>query len=226
MIFKDNILAFISKKNDGNIAYHVGDSKENVDKNRINLANKLGIDNSQIKFMNQVHGDTIEIVDENYLTKECDAVITNRSNIPIMVMVADCIAILFHDEASNVIAVAHAGRNGTFLNIASKVINKMVNNFNCDPEYIKVYLSPSIQKCCYEVSKEMADIVSKNFGANFVNGRHIDLQGINKKQLIDVGVKADNIGISTVCTKCAEYDYFSYRADNNCGRFCAIMMIK
>ena len=46
--------------------------------------------------MNQVHGNNVVIVDENSskLIDNCDGIITNKK-FPLMVMVADCIPILF-----------------------------------------------------------------------------------------------------------------------------------
>lgn len=50
--------------------------------------------------MNQIHSDNIVIVDEKSpkLIDSCDAIITNRKNLPLMVMVADCIPIIVFDE--------------------------------------------------------------------------------------------------------------------------------
>ena len=85
---------------DGNLAYHVKDLKENVDKNRKNLSLKLGYENKDLVYMNQIHGNNVVIVDENSpkLIEDCDAIITSSKNLPLMVMVADCIPILMYDE--------------------------------------------------------------------------------------------------------------------------------
>lgn len=218
--------AFFTTKYDGNIAYHVVDKDSFVDvdnaRNKLSLTYK--INTSNLKYMDQVHGCDVKIVNDTIdLYKSCDALITNKKNTPLMVMSADCIGILFYDNAKSIIAVAHAGRSGTFLNIASKVINSMIQEYNSNPKDIKVILGPSIQKCCYEVSMEMVDIVVQNFGEEFVHERNIDLQGINKKQLLDMGLDEKNIGISEICTKCNGKDYFSYRNDKSCGRFAGII---
>ena len=96
----NKILINFTTTQDGNLAYHVGDIKENVDKNRENLAVKLGYKNEDLVYMNQVHGNNVVIVDENSskLIDNCDGIITNIKNLPLMVMVADCIPILFFDE--------------------------------------------------------------------------------------------------------------------------------
>jgi copper oxidase (laccase) domain-containing protein len=66
------------------------------------------------------------------------------------------------DEIQGVIAAVHAGRNSTFLKIAQITANKMINEFNCNVDNMKVIMGPSIHKCCYEVSDELSQYC-KNF---------------------------------------------------------------
>ena len=61
----NKIFKVFTTTQDGNLAYHVGDIKENVDKNRENLALKYGYKNEDLVYMNQVHGNNVVIVDEN-----------------------------------------------------------------------------------------------------------------------------------------------------------------
>ncbi|WP_418185539.1 peptidoglycan editing factor PgeF [Aliarcobacter vitoriensis] len=211
---------------DGNLAFHTGDDKNNVINNRQKLSLKMGYDYEKLVYMNQTHGNNVVKVDENSpkLIEDCDAIITNCKNLPLMVMVADCIPILMFDVKKGVVCAIHSGRNSTFLKIAQISAKKMIEKFACNKDDIKVILGPSIQKCCYEVSSELALIVKNSFGNEFVNNRNIDLQGINKKLLSEIGVT--NIEISDICTKCSNKSYFSYRKDKNTGRFAGIIMIK
>ena len=70
----------------------------------------------------------------------------------------------------------------------------------------------------------MAKIVENSFGKSFVDNRNIDLQNINMMQLNSLGIK--DVYISDVCTKCSNKPYFSYRDDNKCGRFAAVIELK
>ncbi|MFX4242505.1 peptidoglycan editing factor PgeF [Aliarcobacter butzleri] len=217
---------FFSDKTDGNLAYHVGDIKENVDKNRQKLALKYDYKNEDLCYMNQIHSANVVVVDENspkYIDN-CDALITKTKNLPLMVMVADCIPILMFDEVKGVIVAIHAGRNSTFLKISEITSKKMIEDFSCKTENIKVIMGPSIQKCCYEVNDELKNIVEKSFGKEFVIGNNIDLQGINKKLLENLGIK--NIEISSICTKCSNKPFFSYRKEKNTGRFAGVITFK
>jgi len=204
----------------------VGDIKSNVNKARESLAQKYHYDNSKLCYMEQIHSNIVQRVEENKTLYKCDGLVTNKLDTPLMVMVADCIAILFYDRVKNVIGVAHAGRAGTFENISKNTIESMQMNFQSEVKDIEVTFGPSIQKCCYEVSPQMADYTRNTFGEEFVHNRNIDLQGINKKQLLEQGMKEKNISVSTICTRCSKEPYFSYRKDNSCGRFAGIIMLK
>ena len=211
---------------DKNIAYHVTDDFKSVDNAREELALKHNFELNNLKYMEQIHSNIVKVVEPQTNLYTCDGLVTNLADTPLLVMVADCIPILFFDEEQKVIAVAHAGRNGTYLDISSNVCKIMIEDFSCNPAHIQVILGPSIQKCCYEVSPELAKIAKVNFGEDIVSGRMIDLQLINKKQLMQNGIKEENITISSICTKCSDEDYFSYRKDAKCGRFGGIIMIR
>ncbi len=221
----NQIKYYFSTSEDGNLAYHVNDIKENVDKNREAVALLMEYKNEDLVYMNQVHGNNVQIVDKNSpkLIENCDGLITKEKELPLMVMVADCIPILFFDEIQGVIAAVHAGRNSTFLKIAQITANKMINELGCNVNNIKVIMGPSIHICCYEVSDELVNIVKTSFGEKFCKGNNIDLHGINVKLLEEVGIR--HIRISEICTKCSNEPFFSFRKDSKTGRFAGIISL-
>ena len=223
---ENRVFYTFTDKNDSNLAFHVEDNEINVIKNRKNLALKLGYNYEDLVYMNQIHSANIIVVDENSpkLVDNCDSIITRSKNLPLMVMVADCIPILMFDDKQGIIAAIHAGRNSTFLEISKKTAEIFIEKFSSNPEDINVVFGASIQKCCYEVSEDLSKIVENSFGKEFVENNYIDLQGINKKQLNDLGIK--NIEISNICTKCGDKSYFSYRKDKKTGRFAGIIILK
>ena len=223
---ENRVFYTFTDENDGNLAFHVEDNEINVIKNRKNLALKLGYNYEDLVYMNQIHSANIIVVDENSpkLVDNCDSIITRSKNLPLMVMVADCIPILMFDSKQGVVAAIHAGRNSTFLEISKKTAEVFIEKFSSNPEDINVVFGASIQKCCYEVSEDLSKIVENSFGKEFVENNYIDLQGINKKQLNDLGIK--NIEISNICTKCGDKSYFSYRKDKKTGRFAGIIILK
>ncbi len=221
----NQIKYYFTTSHDGNLAYHVPDIKENVDKNREAVALLMEYKNEDLIYMNQVHGNNVQIVDKNSpkLIENCDGLITKEKELPLMVMVADCIPILFFDEIQGVIAAVHAGRNSTFLKIAQITANKMINELGCNANNIKVIMGPSIHTCCYEVSDELVNIVKTSFGEKFCKGNNIDLHGINVKLLEEVGIR--HIRISEICTKCSDEPFFSFRKNPQTGRFAGIIKL-
>lgn len=221
----NQIKYYFTTTHDGNLAYHVNDIKENVDKNREAVALLMEYKNEDLVYMNQIHGNNVQIVDKNSpkLIENCDGLITKEKELPLMVMVADCIPILFFDEIQGVIAAVHAGRNSTFLKIAQITANKMINELGCNANNIKVIMGPSIHTCCYEVSDELVNIVKTLFGEKFCKGNNIDLHGINVKLLEEVGIR--HIRISEICTKCSTEPFFSFRKNPQTGRFAGIIKL-
>jgi len=222
---KNNILTIFTNKEDNNLAYHILEDDYSVDLARKRLSEKYNFNHVNLQFMEQIHSNIVKVVSPKTNVQTCDALITDKLNTPLIVMVADCIPILLYDHTKKVIGVAHAGRKGTFENIAANTIHKMIEVYSCNPRNIEVVFGPSIEKCCYEVSEELANKTKDLFGSDFVFGRNIDLQGINKKQLLEVGILEENITIEKICTKCSNEPYFSYRKDKNCGRFAGVIMM-
>ncbi len=213
-----------------NLALHVGDNPISVLRNREILAKKFDFYIDNLIYMDQTHSDNIQIINDTFTNKQenCDGIITNKPNIPLMVMVADCIPVLLFDREKKVIGAVHAGRNGTFKSISKKAVELMTKEFGSNPEDIIVSLGPSIHSCCYEVGENLADIAKKSFGKKYVLKRdgsfYLDLQILNFDQLKSVGVKEENIEISKICTSC-DKNYFSYRRDGVTGRFAGVIKL-
>ena len=215
-----------------NLAFHVGDNSQDVQTNHVYLASELNYDKRTLVHMKQIHSDIVHIVDENDNfdnPPECDALITDKKNIPLMIMAADCSPILFYNDKQKVIAVAHAGRQGAFKNIVKNVIDVFVNDFNSDVGDIHVSVGASIGVCCYEVGSEIyeeAKVLGLEYAFEIKDKSYfLDVSKIIKTQLLASGIKKENIEISNECSCCKNDKYFSYRAEGTTGRFCGIISI-
>ena len=150
-----------------NLAFHVEDDPDKVKLNRKALSEQVEFDEEKLTWASQVHGDNIFVLkDKNKsgFIGEYDGIITNLKNIPIMTLYADCIPILLHDPVKNVIGTIHAGRKGTFLEIASKAVLLMHEEFSSNPKDIKALIGPGICKEDYLVSDELI----KEFNDKFI----------------------------------------------------------
>ena len=215
-----------------NLAFHVGDKQESVEQNHLLLAQELEYDKNRLVHMKQIHSDIVHIVtdsDDFNNPPSCDALITNRVNTPLMVMVADCSPILFYDNVQKVIAVAHAGRVGAFKNIVQNVIDSFANDFDSNVEDIKVTVGTSIGQCCYEVGSEIYDETKElNLEYSMQKKRdsyYLNVSEILNKQLKNAGIQENHIEFSDECSSCKNETYFSYRADGVTGRFCGVIVL-
>ena len=236
-----NITHGFTSKNEGvsvhpysslNLAFHVKDKSENVEINHDLLAKSLNYDKESLVHMSQIHSDLVHIVnkfDSYYTPRKCDALVTDKLDIPLMVMVADCSPVLFYDDNKKVIAVAHAGRQGAFKNIVTNTLGAMKYGFESSPEDVCVTIGPSIGKCCYEVGSEIYD-EAKELGLEYAlekkeNSFYLYVNKILEQQLLNSGVKEENLEILDECTCCQNDKYFSYRANGTTGRFAGVIKL-
>lgn len=202
------------------------DSKENVYKNTEIVKKELNL-NKVYKAV-QAHTDNILILDDdnkvNYeLEKmneeEYDCYITNKSGISTVITTADCNPIIIYDPVNNVVANVHSGWKGTLKQIYIKTIKSMNEKFNSKYEDIIVCVGPSINKCCFcssdiQFKKQFTDIWKKEDEYIFTkeNGEfYIDLLYVIKRDLMELGLKEENIVFSNICTVCNSDICFSYR---------------
>ena len=228
-----NLLATFTSKAHGNLAFHVEDDPLNVERNHERLAKRLDYDKNKLLYMKQVHSNDVHLVtakDTFYTPPTSDALITKLKNTPLMVMMADCSGLLFYDPVREVIAVAHAGRAGAFLNIVKNVIEKMDKEFGSKSEDIYVWVSASIGVCCYEVGAEIAKETSSlglDYAIDKKEDRYsLDVNAILRKQLLAQGILEQKLHFTNICTACNTQEYYSYRAEGLTGRFAGVIMLR
>lgn len=205
-----------------------------VVKNHDLLAEELGYIRQSLIHMRQIHSDQIVIVHEalNFDTPpECDALITNRSNTPLMVMSADCTGILIYDPVKKVIGAVHAGRAGALNAILPKTIKMMEKTFGCMPNNIHILLGPSIGECCYEVNEMIGAECEKKGYSDALRRENkkvfLDVNTILLKQLDVLNIQKGQIEIIADCTSCKNDEYFSYRADTqHTGRIAGVITLR
>jgi len=227
-----------------NLSFNVEDDPQNVLKNRKLLAASVGFSLAGLTTAKQIHDCHVKIVSESLRGKggsdykgaidATDAMVTNGPGICLMVLVADCVPILFYDPVRSAIGVAHAGWKGTLRWIAQKTVKVFQEQFGSSPKDILACIGPSIGPCCYQVGQEVISQVKDVFGtkAGYVrkessDGKgYFDLWTANLGQLLQVGIPEKNIEVARVCTCDHPYPFFSYRRENaKTGRFGAGIVI-
>jgi polyphenol oxidase len=215
-----------------NLGYHTGDNPDNVLLNREILCNKLRIPLDCLVCAKQTHGRNVAVIEkgdwgkgsEDYesAVDDTDGMVTNAPNIFLMVLVADCPGIVFFDPKKKAVGIAHAGWRPTLAKISRNVIDKMQKTYKSKSQDILCGISSSIGPCCYEVKEGVArefgelplPIIEQRDGKFFLN-----LWEANRRQLIEAGIREENIEVAGLCTSCRNELFYSLRKEGKTGRY-------
>ncbi|NLD20254.1 MAG: peptidoglycan editing factor PgeF [Clostridiales bacterium] len=199
----------------------------------------LGLDKMTAVRPVQVHKDNVEVIGDRQLRDAAenalreiilpdrDGMITDKADVLLTTVHADCIPVYFYDSVRKAIGLVHSGWRGTAMGIASTAILKMMEEYGCRPEDIQVFIGPGISRCCFETGAEVyeefkskwsfidnfADIKISDFGIGKEAKYYIDLKGIISRQLIAIGLDKGNIQVSEHCTSCEDDLFVSYRRE-------------
>ncbi len=199
-----------------NVSYSVGDDPSYVGANRQCMKQALGI--SFLLSAKQVHGDRVYCTTSLKTDTEVldyDALITNQQGVGLLIQQADCQAILMYDPIKQVIAAVHCGWRGSVANIIEMTIAEMKRNYQTDPAYLLVAISPSLGPCCSEFINYRQEL-PKRFYEFQESPYHFNFWDISTHQLVNAGVSANRIDVAGICSACSQ-NHFSYRRSKKMG---------
>ncbi|MBQ6885569.1 MAG: peptidoglycan editing factor PgeF [Clostridia bacterium] len=211
-----------------NTSFLGGDDFCAVEENYRRLCGAVGIEISHLVLSRQTHTNNVRIVTKSDCgtgyTKpsfnDVDGLITNESGVALVTQYADCTPLLFCDPVKRVCATSHAGWRGTVSQIGKVTVEKMINEFGCNPSDIIAAIGPCICQNCYEVDTPVFDAFVES-GIDITNvfreGKDenhfmLNLVNANKNILISAGIKEENIDVSDICTCCNSDKLHSHRA--------------
>ncbi len=211
-----------------NLGLSTKDDREAVLENRRRFFKALRIASERVVYPQQVHDDTIQTVTQPGIVAECDALITNRTNLFLSIQTADCFPIFLYDSHEQAVAIVHSGWRGTARNIAGKTIRKLKQTFNVRPQNLLVAIGPGVQKSCYQVDDSVIPYFDPDFYEEDGPGHYLlDLQGAIRQQILSEGVPGGQIEVDPDCTHCRSDLYYSYRRDGeHSGRMMGIIGIR
>ncbi len=204
----------------GNLALHVGDNPADVLQRRQALEHAAGLVPGSLRFMEQVHGTAVEMMEPDTPAPTADAMVSQ--GLPLAVMVADCIPAVLVGEAPGgpVLAAVHAGRPGIANGILLAAVGKMRA---AGAANICAWLGPSICGSCYEVPAELraevAAQVPSTWSTTSWGTPALDLPAGARSQLEAAGVSVDYAGPCTLENE----QLFSYRRSGTTGRLAGIV---
>lgn len=221
-----------------NCGFGSGDNPDNVARNRARSIAEMADGAAALLTAYQVHSARVKIVDTPWQPEDSpkvDAIVTDRPNIALGVLSADCAPVLFGDPEAAVIGAAHAGWKGAIGGVLPATVDAMVS-LGADRRRIVAAIGPCIAQKSYEVGPEFRERFLDADPANdrfFVAGERpdhplFDLKGFIGARLGLLGLAAIDVdGHDTVSE---EELFFSYRratlrGEEDYGRHLSAIMI-
>lgn len=211
-----------------NLAAHVGDDPGDVKRNRALLEQYLPSCSNPL-WLEQVHG--VDIVAAHDVrageVPVADGSWTDRPGLPLTVLTADCLPVVFVNKAETKIAIGHGGWRG----LAAGILPELIEQLG-EPEDLRAWIGPGIQQPSFEVGGDVVDAFVKLLGEQALAGFQqdpeskkffADLPQLAKMNLQCAGVT--DISGGTWCTATEPENFFSYRRDGLTGRMATIVAL-
>ena len=226
--------------NSFNMGLHVGDTPDAVAENRKRLARVLGVEPHRLTCGEQVHGVGVTRVTPELVGRgafswddsipDSDAIHTNLVNVPLLLLVADCVPVLIYDAVHHAVAVVHAGWRGAIAHIVERTIDSMYEAYGTSPSDCYLFIGPSIGADSFEVSEEIAEQFRQDMSALGLSqvdevvryiqrdGQttptpHVDLKVYIAACVVQKGVPLKQVAVSSTDTMTTDGCY-SYRRDH------------
>lgn len=206
-------------------------------------AASLGVEVDVVRRVKQVHGAAVRIISAETVREadpavppEGDALVCHVPGQVLAVQVADCVPLLIADPRTGAVAAVHAGWRGTAAGIARAAVDTLSREFGVRPQDLVAAIGPSIGACCYQVGDELPDAfreagaseeqVAAWFSRDGDERWRLDLWTANVDQLVDAGVRRDQVYLSGLCTQTHADIFDSYRAQGAAaGRMAALVRV-
>jgi YfiH family protein len=203
-----------------NMSVSAGDNPDLVVSNRSSAAYAMGEHGiKDLVVFRQVHSTTVVTLTERPtpgVAVEGDAMVTNRPDLLLGILTADCSPVLLADPDAGIVGAAHAGWKGAAGGIVYATVLAMVG-LGADPKNIRAAIGPTISGANYEVGPNTAaEIVALDKTAaahvSVPEGKtreHFDIPGLLQEQLFGAGVGL--VGDLGLCTYADPARFFSHR---------------
>lgn len=223
-----------------NLSFNVGDNRSAVIENRSRLSSLFGADLDHWVFCRQIHGCRVQYVGRNDWGRgaydyesaipRTDALITEEKSTAIGILTADCLPVVMVAGRERICAVTHAGWRGVLAGIVPGTYKMLQARIGKGYKEFDVFIGPHIRSCCFRVREDVGKMFPPETWRIEEDGRQA--QGINISleralilQLVQEGVRENQIHSVGICTSC-DKDYFSYRkAKGRTGRQAGIAVI-
>ena len=206
-----------------NLGNHVGDVSAHVVQNRARVRAALP---AEPLWLRQTHGLQVADAVLAQVETEADASVAWQPNRVCAVMTADCLPVLFCDQAGTVVSAAHAGWRG----LADGILEQTVAAMQVPAGQIMAWLGPAIGPDKFEVGEDVravfiADLyaASAAFQAGKPGKWLADIYQLARLRLTRLGVHQVYGG--GLCTYTDAARFYSYRRDGVTGRMASLIWL-
>ena len=208
-----------------NLGSNRGDDPAAVRENYRRVCALMGVGIDEAAVTKQVHGAVVRTVTEkdrhvcmSAVPYEADGLVTAVRGLPLMCFTADCVPALLCDGGAGVIAAVHCGWRSSVGDILKNAVEAMCA-LGARKEKICCALGPAIGACCFETDDDVPDAVTAWLGGDTeglftrrADGKTlVDLRAANRRRLLQLGLREENIDVSEECTFCSHDKYWSHR---------------
>ncbi len=186
---------------------------------KASVSRVTGIPAENILFLNQVHGDSISLVEEYPSGDEpwhadADAIITSLPGLCAVIRTADCVPLVLFDREKKIMAAVHSGWKGSSLGIAGKALAAMIRRYGCKPGDVLAAIFPSIGPQSYEVKDDVARFFPCDLRVD--SGKiFLDLWKNVADSLEAAGIPPVNIFNPRICTLINRGEFYTYRGGDS-----------
>lgn len=194
------------------------DEPARVAENRARMCAQLGLPDSNLVSLYQVHSAEVVTVEAPFPLAErpkADAMVTRVPGLALGIATADCGPILFADPENRVVGAAHAGWKGALGGVVEATVAAM-EALGAARAHIIAVLGPTISQASYEVGEEFVQRFRAEVpdsGKFFSQGRpdhaQFDLPAFILSRLARAGIgEATSLGL---CTYADPDRFYSFR---------------
>lgn len=185
---------------------------------------RLGLEGVPLLRPRQVHGSTVIVVGESEAPEtigDADGLLCVSGDRLLGVVTADCVPVLLISPGRRVAGVLHVGWRGAAAGIVPVALARLRSELGIEPGEIEVALGPSIDGCCYEVGREVREVLVRRYGdqagawdRSGLKWR-LDLRLLTRATLEGGGVSPRSIHRVGPCTACAVDRFCSHRREGS-----------
>jgi polyphenol oxidase len=189
-----------------NVGFGSDDDRAIVTENRQRAAHAV-LPGSSLVTVYQVHSAdviTVQMPFDDGSRPKADGMVTDRPDILLGILTADCGPVLFSDAQAGVVGAAHAGWKGAFGGVTDSIVTAM-EKLGADRARIVAAVGPCIARTSYEVDQGFLrkfaeqDPANERFFSPGREGHHqFDLEGYVVHRIAAAGVtRIEALGLDT-----------------------------